>query len=78
AYEVLPGFLLAIDLGNVKEKLTEGKPTKDPSFHLQAFWINQEQKSKATKQGYMVVDVPTTIITHLSEVIKKNLYITRY
>ena len=75
AYEVLPGFLLAIDLGNVKEKLTEGKPTKDPSFHLQAFWINQEQKSKATKQGYMVVDVPTTIITHLSEVIKKNLYI---
>ncbi|MGC9287051.1 MAG: flagellar biosynthesis protein FlhA [Hydrogenobaculum sp.] len=75
SYEVMPGFLLAIDLGNVKEKLTEGKPTKDPSFHLPAFWITQEQKAKATKLGYMVVDISTVIITHLSEVIKRNLYI---
>jgi len=75
SYEVMPGFLLAIDLGNVKEKLTDGKPTKDPSFHLPAFWITQEQKTKATKLGYMVVDISTVIITHLSEIIKRNLYI---
>jgi len=74
SFELMPGFLLAIDLGNVKEKLTDGRPTRDPSFHLPAFWITQEQKAKATKLGYMVVDIPTVIITHLSEVIKKNLY----
>ncbi len=72
-YEVIPQHLLAIDLGGVRGPL-EGKETKDPAFKLKAYWITEEQKTQAQRLGYMVVDIPTLIITHLSEVIKRNLH----
>lgn len=73
SYEVLPGSWLAIDLGNAREPI-EGIETKDPSFKLKAYWIKDELKDRAQKLGYMVVDSSTVIVTHISEVIKKNLY----
>ncbi len=72
-YEVVPGAWLAIDLGGARVPL-EGTETKDPSFKLKAYWIREELKDKAQKLGYMVVDTSTVIVTHISEVIKKNLY----
>ncbi|MFN3471328.1 MAG: flagellar biosynthesis protein FlhA [Aquificaceae bacterium] len=73
SFEVFPGHWLAIDLGNAREPL-QGIETKDPSFNLKAYWIREELKDKAQKLGYMVVDISTVIITHLSETIKRNLY----
>ena len=73
SYEVFPGHWLAIDLGNAREPL-QGIETKDPSFKLKAYWIREELKDKAQRLGYMVVDISTVIITHLSETIKRNLY----
>jgi len=72
-YEVVPNHYLAIDLGSAKEPL-QGIETKDPSFKLKAYWIREEAKEKAQRLGYMVVDIPTVIITHLSETIKRNLH----
>ncbi|MFN4319440.1 MAG: FHIPEP family type III secretion protein [Aquificaceae bacterium] len=66
SFEVFPGHWLAIDLGNAREPL-QGIETKDPSFNLKAYWIREELKDKAQKLGYMVVDISTVIITHLSE-----------
>lgn len=74
SYEIVPGFLLAVNLGNIAGQI-EGKPTKDPAFNLEAFWITPDKKQQAQKLGYMVVDISTAIITHLSEIIKKNLYL---
>ncbi len=74
SYEIVPGFLLAVNLGNTSGPI-EGKPTKDPAFNLEAFWITPDKKQQAQKLGYMVVDISTAIITHLSEIIKKNLYL---
>ncbi|MDW8434511.1 MAG: flagellar biosynthesis protein FlhA, partial [Aquificaceae bacterium] len=73
SYEIVPGHWLAIDLGSAKEPL-QGIETKDPSFKLKAYWIRDEIRDKAQKLGYMVVDVSTVIITHISETIKKNLH----
>ena len=73
SFEVFPGHWLAIDLGNAREPL-QGIETKDPSFKLKAYWIREELKDKAQRLGYMVVDISTVIITHLSETIKRNLY----
>ncbi len=73
SYEVFPGHWLAIDLGSAREPL-QGIETKDPSFKLKAYWIREELKDKAQRLGYMVVDISTVIITHLSETIKRNLY----
>jgi len=73
SYEIVPGHWLAIDLGNAREPL-QGIETKDPSFKLKAYWIREDQKEKAQKLGYMVVDISTIMITHISETIKKNLH----
>ncbi len=73
SYEIVPGHWLAIDLGNAREPI-QGIETKDPSFKLKAYWIREDQKEKAQKAGYMVVDISTVMITHISETIKKNLH----
>ena len=71
--EVMPDHYLAIDTGNTKGPI-DGIPTKDPAFGLDAYWIKPEDKDKAKMLGYTVVDIPTVLITHLSEVIKKHAH----
>jgi flagellar biosynthesis protein FlhA len=73
SYEVMPNRYLAIDLGNVKGSI-EGAETHEPAFNLKAYWITEDIRERAQRLGYMVVDVSTAIITHLSEVIKRNLH----
>ncbi len=72
-YEVMTGKMLAIDTGQTKGKV-EGIETTEPTFGLKAYWIDESQKDKAKLLGYTVVDIPTVIITHLSEIIKQNAY----
>ncbi len=72
-YEVYLDKFLAIETGSPKEKI-DGIPTKDPAFGLNALWVDDQTKDKARLLGYTVVDVPTVIITHLSETIKKYSY----
>ncbi|MBS9782270.1 MAG: flagellar biosynthesis protein FlhA [Arcobacter sp.] len=56
-------------LGN--EKL-EGLKVKEPVFNLDATWINPDLKEDALMKGFTVVDAPTIISTHISEIIKKH------
>ena len=72
-YEIMPGYYLAVDLGTARGGV-EGVETRDPAFGLKAYWVTEEVKEEAQRKGYMVVDISTAIITHLSEVIKKNLH----
>ena len=71
--EVYPGKYLAIDTGNTKNKI-KGIETQEPTFGLKAYWIDEKDKDRAKMLGYTVVDIPTVIITHLSEVIKSHSY----
>ena len=71
--EVYPGKLLAIGAGGTKAAI-EGIKTKEPTFGLDAYWIDEAKKEQAKMLGYTVVDIPTVIITHLSEVIKSHSY----
>jgi flagellar biosynthesis protein FlhA len=72
-YEVEPDKYLALDTGSIRERV-EGVPTKDPAFGLNALWIDEANKDRAKLNGYTVVDVPTVIVTHLSEIIKRYSY----
>jgi flagellar biosynthesis protein FlhA len=56
-------------LGN--EKL-QGLKVKEPVFNLEATWIKPELKEEALMKGFTVVDAPTIISTHISEIIKKH------
>ncbi len=73
SYEIMPGYHLAVDLGTARGRL-EGIETKEPAFGLKAYWIPEDRKDEAQSRGYMVVDISTAVITHLSEVVKRNLH----
>lgn len=67
--ELLTDNYLAMDAGAVVEKI-EGIPTKEPAFGLPALWITENQREKAEIAGYTVVDSPSVLVTHLTEVIR--------
>jgi flagellar biosynthesis protein FlhA len=63
--QAFPHELLALDSGDCLDGIT-GRPVKDPSFGLDALWIQPEQKADAIAAGYTVVDAATVIATHLN------------
>ena len=73
-YTLYPDKLLAIDTGMARGKPPGAIETYDPAFKIKAYWIDPALKDKVQKMGYMVVDPETVLVTHLSEVIKRNLW----
>jgi flagellar biosynthesis protein FlhA len=71
--EVMASYFLAINPGNVKEKL-KGIETREPAFNLQAFWVTEEEREHAQFLGYTIVDPATVITTHLTELIKAHSF----
>ncbi|MES2769994.1 MAG: flagellar biosynthesis protein FlhA [Bdellovibrionota bacterium] len=65
--------LLAMDPGNVLRGV-DGTPTKEPAFGLDALWISEATRDEAELAGYTVVDLPTVIATHLTEVVRTNAH----
>uniref|UniRef100_UPI000AED0D20 flagellar biosynthesis protein FlhA n=1 Tax=Arcobacter sp. LA11 TaxID=1898176 RepID=UPI000AED0D20 len=59
-------------MGGVGNEKLKGLHVKEPVFSLPATWIDEEQKEDALMKGFTVVDAPTIISTHISEVIKKH------
>ncbi|MCR4962087.1 MAG: flagellar biosynthesis protein FlhA [Lachnospiraceae bacterium] len=70
--EILFDHYMAMNPGYVEEEIT-GIPTFEPSFHLPAVWITEGQRERAESLGYTVVDPPSIIATHLTEVIRQHL-----
>lgn len=64
------GYYLCINPGGVREELP-GEKTKDPAFGLPALWVNEDRRDEAERAGYTVVDPPSIIATHLTEIIKR-------
>jgi flagellar biosynthesis protein FlhA len=65
------GFFLCINPGTVSEELT-GERTTDPAFGLPALWVEEERRDDAERAGYTVVDPPSIIATHLTEIIRRH------
>ncbi|MGV7928933.1 MAG: flagellar biosynthesis protein FlhA [Spirochaetota bacterium] len=65
------GRLMAMDSGEVVEKI-DGSEFTEPVFGLKAIWVDPEVRGTAEQRGYTVVDCPTIIATHLTEIIKRH------
>ena len=65
-----PDKLMAMHPGK-KEINVEGEATTDPTFGLPVKWITADLKQRAEMKGLTVVDAPTVLITHLSEVVRR-------
>lgn len=70
--EILFDHYMAMNPGFVEEQIT-GIPTFEPSFHLPAIWITESQRERAESLGYTVVDPPSIIATHLTEIIRTHI-----
>ncbi|MCR5179218.1 MAG: flagellar biosynthesis protein FlhA [Lachnospiraceae bacterium] len=70
--EIMFDHYMAMNPGHVEEKIV-GIDTFEPSFHLPATWITESQRERAESYGYTVVDPPSIIATHLTEVIREHI-----
>ncbi|WP_079529862.1 flagellar biosynthesis protein FlhA [Halobacillus hunanensis] len=71
--ELLLDHFLAMSPGGDDESI-EGIDTLEPAFGLPAKWITEELKDEAELSGYTVVDPPSVVSTHITEVIKQNAH----
>lgn len=70
--DIRPGMLLIMDPEGQPVQLA-GEATTEPAFGLPATWVDAGSREEANFRGYTVVDAPTVITTHLTEVIKNNM-----
>lgn len=71
--ELMPDHCLAMNSGLVDEEV-EGIKTTEPAFGMPAIWVSESQRDKAEMLGYTVVDPPSVIATHLTEIIKRHAH----
>lgn len=65
------GYYMAINTGGISEEV-KGEATKDPTFGMPAIWIPEDKRAEVERAGYAVVDPPTVIATHLTEIIRTH------
>lgn len=65
------GYYMCMDTGSVINPL-KGEKTKDPAFGMDAIWVPEDQRAEAEEAGYVVVDPPTIIATHITEIIRSH------
>jgi flagellar biosynthesis protein FlhA len=70
--EIRPNNLLVMDPRGEAISLV-GEQTREPTFGLPAMWVDEANREEALFKGYTVVDPPTVMTTHLTEIIKDNM-----
>jgi len=71
--ELLLNHYLAMSPGYEDDSVT-GIETTEPAFGLPALWIDEATKERADLAGYTVVDPPSVVATHLTELIKRHAH----
>lgn len=67
-YELMPDHFLAMNPGLVEEEI-EGYSTKEPAFGLDAMWVSRENRDRAERLGYTIVEPSAVLATHLTELL---------
>jgi flagellar biosynthesis protein FlhA len=70
--EVRPMMMMVIDPSGAPIELP-GEQTREPTFGLNAVWVDEARASDAELQGLTVVDPESVVTTHLTEVIKEHM-----
>ncbi len=67
------GYYMCMNTGSVpKDKEINGEKTRDPTFGMSAIWVPEDNRAEAERAGYVVVDPPTIIATHITEIIRHH------
>lgn len=71
--EIMPNMLLCMNPSG-EEVTMPGIRTIEPTFGIEALWINKDQREEAEIKGFTVVDPTTVMVTHLTETIKSHCH----
>ncbi|MFC4768802.1 flagellar biosynthesis protein FlhA [Effusibacillus consociatus] len=71
--ELMLDHYLAMSPG-IDDPNVVGIQTKEPAFGLPALWITEDMREVAEISGYTVVDPPSVVATHLTEILKRHAY----
>lgn len=71
--ELMMGHWLAMSAGP-EDASIQGIPTSEPAFGLPALWVTGDMRLRAETLGYTVVDPPSVVATHLTEVLKRHAH----
>lgn len=71
--ELMLDHYMAMNPGNVRDEIN-GIPTKEPAFGLPALWIPENLRDRAEMMGYTVVDAPSIIATHMTEIVRRHIH----
>ena len=71
--ELLLGHVLAMSQDG-DQKPVEGVQTREPVFNLEAWWVKEKDREKCIARGFTIVDHPTVIATHLTEIVRNNAH----
>ncbi|MBI3803016.1 MAG: flagellar biosynthesis protein FlhA [Nitrospirae bacterium] len=71
--DLLPDHYLAMNPTGTDRGIS-GIPTKEPCFGLPALWVSEKEKERAQVAGYTVVDAPSVIATHLTEILRNHAH----
>jgi flagellar biosynthesis protein FlhA len=69
-----PEQYLAIDAGEATGALAHGEETADPAQGRLAYWITDSQRDDAEALGYIVVEAPAVIASHVTEVVRTHAH----
>jgi flagellar biosynthesis protein FlhA len=71
--ELLTDHYLIMNPGTIMEKIP-GIETREPAFGLEATWITEAQRARAEQLGYTIVEPPSVLATHLTEIIQARAH----
>ena len=71
--ELMLDHFMAMNPGGANDGL-DGIPTTEPAFGLPALWIHETLRDRAEMMGYTVVDPPSIVSTHMTEVIRRHIH----
>src|SRR5439155_10465233 len=69
-----PDQFLAIDGGDATAPIAGGEETAEPTRGRLAYWITDSQRDEAEQLGYVIVEAPVCIASHLTEVIREHAH----
>jgi flagellar biosynthesis protein FlhA len=71
--ELMLDHFMAMNPGTADEAI-DGIPTMEPAFGLPALWISEKVRDKAEMMGYTVVDPPSIVATHMTEIVRRHIH----
>jgi flagellar biosynthesis protein FlhA len=69
-----PDQFLAIDNGEATGAIPHGEETAEPARHRLAYWITESQQEDAAQLGYVIVEAPVVLVSHLTEVLRTHAH----